>query len=375
VASGIPATALPNRMNSIRIDVTSERATYPVVIGAGIARALPALLEEHGITRQRLVVSCAPVWRLHGRRFRSVLSKRDTPALIADGERAKTLATVAGLYEHCLRRGLDRSAAMVAVGGGVVGDVAGFAAASYLRGLRLVQVPTTLLAQVDSAIGGKVGVNLPAGKNLVGAFHSASLVVCDPEVLRTLPRREFRAGLYEVVKYGMIASGSLFDRVHKRLDAIFDHDVDVLTSIVADCCRIKADVVMRDEREMGPRRALNFGHTIGHALEAITKYRRFRHGEAIGHGMLAAASLSVMRGALSSSDADRLAALIRDMGRLPSVIDLRISDALDVIARDKKVVNGRLHFVLAAGIGGTAIVSDVHTRELAQAMRAIGMKK
>jgi len=163
--------------------------------------------------------------------------------------------------------------------------------------------------------------------------------------------------------------------VHSQLGAIFDHDTDVLTPIVADCCRIKADVVMRDERESGPRRALNFGHTIGHALEAITKYRRFRHGEAIGLGMLAAASLSVMRGAMSPSDADRLAALIRDMGALPHVTDLRISDALDVIARDKKVVNGRLHFVLAAGIGGTVIVADVHTRELTQAMRAIGMKK
>jgi 3-dehydroquinate synthase len=362
-------------MNSIRIDVTSERATYPVVIGAGLARTLPALLEAQGITRQRMVVSCAPVWRLHGRRLRPLLGKRDKPALIPDGERAKTLATVAGLYEQCVRRGLDRSAAVIAIGGGVVGDVGGFAAASFLRGIRLVQVPTTLLAQVDSAIGGKVGVNLPAGKNLVGAFHSPALVACDPDLLGTLPRREFRAGLYEVVKYGVISSSTLFDRVHAQLGPILDHDPHVLTSIVADCCRIKADVVMRDERESGPRRALNFGHTIGHALEAITKYRRFRHGEAIGHGMLAAASLSVMRGALSPSDADRIAALIRDMGALPPVTDLRISDALDVIARDKKVVNGRLHFVLAAGIGGTAIVSDVHTRELTQAMRAIGMKK
>jgi 3-dehydroquinate synthase len=362
-------------MNPIHIDVTSERATYPVVIGAGLSRALPVLLEAQGITRQRMVVSSAPVWRLVGRRLRPILGKRDKPALIADGERAKTLATVSGLYEHCVRRGLDRSAAVIAVGGGVVGDVAGFAAASFLRGIRLVQVPTTLLAQVDSAIGGKVGVNLPAGKNLVGAFHSPALVACDPELLQTLPRREFRAGLYEVVKYGVIASPALFDRVHAQLKPIFAHDARVLTTIVADCCRIKADVVMRDERESGPRRALNFGHTIGHALEAVTKYRRFRHGEAIGHGMLAAASLSMMRGALSSSDADRLAAVIRDMGALPPVTDLRISDALDVIARDKKVVNGRLHFVLAAGIGSTAIVSDVHTRELTQAMRAIGMRK
>jgi 3-dehydroquinate synthase len=362
-------------MTPIRFLVTSERATYPVVIGAGIVKELPALLAGQGVTRQRLVVSSAPVWRLHGRRFRPVLAPKTKPALIPDGERAKTLATVAGIYDQCLHRGLDRSATVVAVGGGVVGDVAGFAAASYLRGINLVQVPTTLLAQVDSAIGGKVGVNLPSGKNLVGAFHSPALVACDPDVLRTLPRREFRAGLYEVVKYGIIASAPLFDRVQRNLAAIFDHEADVLVPVVAACCRIKADVVMADEREAGPRRALNFGHTIGHALESITRYRRFRHGEAIGHGMLAAARLSVLRGAFTAADEERLQDLIREMGTLPPVTDLRISDALDVIARDKKVVNGRLHFVLAAGIGATAIVSDVHTRELTQAMRAIGMRR
>jgi 3-dehydroquinate synthase len=362
-------------MTPIRIDVTAERTSYTVAIGPGLIRTLPALLAERGVTRQRLVVSCAPVWRLHGRRLKSILSKGDKPALIGDGERAKTLATVAGLYDHCLRRELDRSAAVIAVGGGVVGDVAGFAAATYLRGIRLVQIPTTLLAQVDSAIGGKVGVNLPAGKNLVGAFHPPALVACDPDLLRTLPRREFRAGLYEVVKYGVIASEPLFDRVHANLAKIFDHDPAIVTPVVADCCRIKADVVTRDERESGPRRALNFGHTIGHALEAITRYRRFRHGEAIGHGMLAAARLSVMRGTMTELDEARLADLIRAMGPLPPVTDLRISDALDVIAHDKKVVNGRLHFVLAAGIGGTDIVSDVHTRELSQAMKAIGMRR
>jgi 3-dehydroquinate synthase len=372
----MPSTGLaPNAMTPIRIDVTSERSTYPVLIGAGITRDLPAWLADRGVNRQRLVVSCAPVWRLHGRKLKGVLGPREKPALIPDGERAKTLATVTSLYEQCVSRRLDRSAAVVALGGGVVGDVGGFAAATYLRGITLVQVPTTLLAQVDSAIGGKVGVNLPSGKNLVGSFHSPSLVVCDPELLRTLPRREFRAGLYEVVKYGVIASGPLFERVQTHLAKIFACDPAILTTVVADCCRIKADVVMSDERESGPRRVLNFGHTIGHALESITRYRRFRHGEAIGYGMLAAARLSVMRGAFSLVDEERLAALIRDMGPLPAVTDLRASDALDVIARDKKVINGRLHFVLAAGIGGTVIVSDVHTRELTTAMRAIGMKR
>jgi 3-dehydroquinate synthase len=361
-------------MKPIRIDVTSERGSCPVLVGAGLVRDLPALLTARGVGRQRVVVTNRPIWRLHGRRARGALAPGDSPVFLADGERAKTLATVESIYDACVQRGLDRSAAVIALGGGVVGDVAGFAAATYLRGIRMVQVPTTLLAQVDSAIGGKVGVNLPAGKNLVGSFHSPALVVCDPLVLETLSRRQFRAGLYEVVKYGVIASSRLFGRVHRELKAIFERDPTALAPIVAACCRIKADVVMSDERELGPRRALNFGHTIGHALEAITRYRRFLHGEAIGYGMLAAARLSVQRGAMTLDDEERLAAVLEEMGPRPPVGDLRASDALDVIARDKKVLAGRLHFVLAAGIGTTAIVSDVHTRELVTAMRAIGMK-
>ena len=369
------AAPIIGAMPPIRINLTSERLDYQVLIGHGLAATLPDLLRRSGITTQRLVVSSAPVWRRHGRRFSGLLAPRTTPALIPDGERAKTLRTVAGIYTECQRRGLDRSAAIVAVGGGVVGDVAGFAAATYLRGITLVQVPTTLLAQVDSAIGGKVGVNLPTGKNLVGAFHPPALVACDPAVLSTLPAREFRAGLYEVVKYGVIATRSLFATVESKLDAIFDHEEEVMTRLVAECCRIKARVVMADERESGPRRALNFGHTVGHALEALTHYRRFRHGEAIGYGMLAAARLSVMRGLLSSEDEARLAHLIGRMGALPKVSDLRASDALDAIARDKKVVQGRLHFVLARGVGHTEIVADVRAAELRTAMAAIGMRR
>ncbi len=361
-------------MSMTRITVTSERGPYPVLIGSGSLATLPPLLDRHGFDKQRLVVSSAPIWRLHGGRARGLLARGDRPALMAVGERAKTLATVAGLYDACVKRTLDRAAAVVAIGGGVVGDVAGFTAASYLRGIGLVQVPTTLLSQVDSAIGGKVGVNLPAGKNLVGAFYSPSLVLCDTDVLSTLPRREFRAGLYEVVKYGVISSPKLFTRVATGLEAIFAHDPAMLQSIVAECCRIKARVVMSDERESGPRRVLNFGHTIGHALEAITGYRRFRHGEAVGYGMLAAAWLSTRRGALAEADLARLSDLIEAMGPLPRVTDLRAADALDVIARDKKVVSGRLHFVLAGGIGSTVIVSDVTTRELVLAMQAIGMQ-
>ena len=361
-------------MEHTRFDVTSERGTYKVVVGSGATTRLAALLTEQGVDRQRLVVSAPPVWRLQGTRLRNVIGPKDRPVLIPDGERAKTLATVSKIYEACVRRSLDRSGAVIAFGGGVVGDVAGFAAATYLRGIRLVQVPTTLLAQVDSSIGGKVGVNLTAGKNLVGSFHSPSLVVCDPDVLGSLNRREFRAGLYEVVKYGVISSAPLFERVAGGLVAIFNRDSATLTGLVTECCRIKAQVVMTDERESGLRRILNFGHTVGHALEAITEYRRFRHGEAIGYGMLAAAHLSAARGLMTSDDQARLTALIHDMGPLPPVADLRSSDALDIVSRDKKVVAGRLHFVLARGIGATEIVADVQTKEITAAMRHIGMK-
>ena len=361
-------------MTPIRIDVTSERGTYPVIIGSGALSRLPQLLDRHRIGSQRLVVSSARVWQLQGRRARGLLRRGDGPVMMGVGEGAKTLGTVARLYDACLARRLDRSGVVVAFGGGVVGDTAGFAAATWLRGVDFVQIPTTLLAQVDSAIGGKVGVNLPAGKNLVGAFYSPSLVVCDPDVLASLPRREFRAGLYEVVKYGIIASRPLFNRVQSRLDAIFDHDAATLTRVVADCCRIKADVVTSDERESGHRRILNFGHTVGHALEAVTGYRRFRHGEAIGYGMLAAARLSALRGALSEDDELRIGELVRALGRLPAVGDLSARQALEAIGRDKKVVAGRQHFVLAASIGSTVIVNDVTSRELVHVMKAIGMR-
>ena len=208
---------------------------------------------------------------------------RGTPRLIvADGERAKTPRTVGRVYDGLIDAGADRGAIVVALGGGVLGDLVGFAAATYLRGVRLVQVPTTLMAQVDSAIGGKVGVNHPRGKNLIGAFHPPRLVLVDPEALATLPPREFRAGLYEVIKYGVIADARVARPARRRLDAVLTQRGDALAEMVTTCCRIKAGVVSSDEREGGLRRILNFGHTAGHALEAAAGYRRLRHGEAVG---------------------------------------------------------------------------------------------
>ena len=362
-------------MDPTRIEVRSERTTYPVAVGAGLLSRLSALLRETGLAGQITLVTSAPIWRLHGSRLGSFLPADVTPVFMPDGERAKTLNTVVRLYDAFAARAVDRSGVIVALGGGVIGDVAGFAAATFLRGVRLIQVPTTLLAQVDSAIGGKVGVNLSAGKNLIGAFHPPSLVVCDPDVLVSLPRREFRSGLYEVVKYGVIASRPLFERVAAALDDLFAHDRSVLVPVIAECCRIKADVVSRDEREAGPRRVLNFGHTIGHALEAATKYRRFRHGEAIAYGMRAAAHLSADRGLLAAEDHERIRSLLQQLGPLPAIEDVTRNDVLDAIWRDKKVANGRLHFVLAAGLGATEIVNDVTTEELDAALQAIGVRR
>jgi 3-dehydroquinate synthase len=366
-------TSLTPSADSVRFDIRTPSAQYAVEIGSGTAARLGAILDGIRVPARRFIVSSPAVWRLHSARFGGVSAEE--PILIPDGERFKHVGTVGRIYDALIRAAADRASAIVAVGGGVVGDVAGFAAATYLRGVPVVQVPTTLLAQVDSAIGGKVGVNHSMGKNLIGAFHQPAAVVIDPDVLATLPRREFRAGLYEVVKYGVIASRSLFDRVGSTLTALFAREAGALLPVIAESCRIKASIVEQDERESGLRRTLNFGHTVGHALEAITKYRRFRHGEAIAYGMLAAAELAVARGVFPEADRDGLAAHIMQMGPLPPVGDLSSGPVIEASARDKKVIAGRLHFVLPTTIGATTTVTDVTTTELLSALKAIGLKE
>jgi 3-dehydroquinate synthase len=357
-----------------QVDVRTGGGSYPIVIGSDLLSTVDALLD--GLTsspRRRIVVSSPTVWRLHGAALPMSL-RREAAILIPDGEKNKTLATASRIYDGLIRAGADRATTLVAFGGGVIGDVAGFAAATYLRGIPCVQVPTTLLAQVDSAIGGKTGVNHMLGKNLIGAFQQPVAVISDPGPLATLPRREFRSGLYEVVKYGMIASRELFNRVLTSLPAVFGREPAALEPIIIESSRIKADVVQTDEREAGPRRVLNFGHTAGHALEAITKYRRYRHGEAIAYGMLIAAELAVARKALDAADRGALASLITHMGPLPPIADLPASQAADAIRRDKKVVAGKLHFVLPVAIGKVEVVDDVSQRELVKALKAVGMR-
>jgi 3-dehydroquinate synthase len=361
-------------MTPVRIDVTTPSRAYTVTIEDNAIERLGAILDEVDAPERRFVVSSPLVWRLHGatlaRSFES-----EPPILVPDGERHKQLPTVVRIYDALVRANADRASTLVTFGGGVIGDMAGFAAATYLRGIALVHVPTTLLAQVDSAIGGKVGVNHPLGKNLIGAFYQPHAVVVDPTVLSTLPRREFRAGLYEVVKYGVTSSAALFDRVTRDRTAIFAREPEALTPVIAESCGIKARVVSADEREAGLRRILNFGHTAGHAIEAVTKYRRYRHGEAVAYGMLVAAELASARGAFSERDKQALADLIAGLGPLPAINDVSTVQILEAVRRDKKVVSGRLHFVLPTGIGSTAIVDDVTEKEMKEALKRVGFRK
>jgi 3-dehydroquinate synthase len=356
-----------------RIVVTAASGSYPVIIGSGAIEMLGSEIGAAKLGARRLLIASHRVWDLHGQRFRKAGADR-TPILIEDGERYKNLNTVARVLDALVKVNADRATVVIAVGGGVIGDVVGFAAATYLRGVPVVHVPTTLLAQVDSAIGGKTGVNHPLGKNLIGAFHAPSLVAADPVVLETLPRREFRAGLYEVIKYGVIVEPALLDRMRESLPAIFARDAGAVAPLVSASCRIKARVVSADERESGLRRVLNFGHTVGHALEAVTKYKRFRHGEAVGYGMQAALAIGVVRGVTPKSLSEEVHALITQLGPLPPVADISAKEVLAAITRDKKIVSGTLHFIAAADRGKTVELTDVTEKEIKTALKTLGLK-
>ena len=361
----------PRRTRSSLVATVTVRRdeAYPILVEPGLAASLPDTLDRLRIPPRRLVVTSPRVWRHHGDRLASLTR---APMLVADGERAKTLRTAGALYTRLLDERVDRRTTIVVVGGGVLGDLVGFVSATLMRGLPLVQVPTTVVAQVDAAIGGKVGVNVSAGKNLVGAFYQPRAVLVDPIFLETLPAREFRAGLYEVIKYALIASQPLFDTLSGMEWAALPTHSDRLAAIVAACVRIKADVVTRDERDAGPRLALNFGHTIGHALETVTGYRVLRHGEAVGLGMIAAIHLSVARGLLSRAAADRMVNLVASPGQLPDVEGIPLDDIVDALWLDKKRTAGhRFTFVLSRGVGRVSIATDVEAREVRAACLAM----
>jgi 3-dehydroquinate synthase len=330
--------------------------SYSIIVGANLLPRLGRDCAALGLGRRCAIISDRNVARHYGKAVeRSLRSAGFEPCSITvpAGETAKSLKTVHACYDRLSAHRLERKSFIVALGGGVVGDLAGFVAATYLRGIPFVQAPTTLLAQVDSSVGGKTGVNLKAGKNLVGAFHQPRLVLCDLNTLKSLPPREYRAGLAEVIKYGIIHDGALFARLERDLARLLKLDARVLADVVARCCEIKADVVGQDETEGGLRAILNFGHTIGHALEAISSYGRYLHGEAISVGQVAAAELSAAMLGLPQLDVERIAALFRRAG-LPTSVELNRREMKQLFATmrvDKKVSDGKVNFVLAKKIG------------------------
>src|SRR5213595_1395536 len=306
-------------MKMKRILVKSSVGPYSILSGAGVIRRAAQEIKGLGQFSSLHVVSSPKVWRAVGESVRRGLrlSKGSTIHLFDDAESAKNLRSVEEITRSLCRAGADRKSLLVAVGGGVVGDVAGFAAASFLRGVKLVHIPTTLVSQVDSSIGGKTGVNLPEGKNLVGAFYPPRLVIADPDLLRTLPDREFRGGLAEVIKHAVIADASKFALLEKDMDKILLRDRDALRSLIPRNIQIKARVVSRDERESGLREILNFGHTFAHALESVTHYRRYQHGEAVAWGMMAAAFLGYELKVTPAPDVSRIISLVCRLEPLP----------------------------------------------------------
>ena len=277
---------------------------------------------------------------------------------IPDGERVKTMATIENLSTRLVKAGADRGSALIAFGGGVVGDLTGFLASVYMRGIPVIQVPTTLLAQVDAAIGGKTGVNLAAGKNLLGTFHHPVAVVIDPAVLATLPDREFRAGLFEALKCGVISNREVFEYMETNREKLLQRDPEALEWLIGEAIAVKAQVVGQDEREAGVRRVLNFGHTIGHALEAETKYKQFLHGEAVAWGMVAATMLSVAMQKTPPETAQRIIAAVLAYSPLPKV-NIRPKSLVRRLAMDKKSRNGVPHFVLPVEIGKVEVSNEV----------------
>ncbi len=347
-----------------------------IKIGSGL---LETIGRECG--RALLGKRCAIISDAHvAPRFGGVVQKSlgragfDSEVIVVPaGEGSKSLKSVEKCYDQLAAHRLERKSFIIALGGGVVGDLAGFVAATYLRGIPFVQVPTTLLAQVDSSVGGKVGVNLKAGKNLVGAFHQPRLVLCDLDTLRTLPMREYRAGLAEVIKYGIIYDAPLFERLEREMKKLLRRDPKVLAEVIARCCEIKAEVVAQDETENGLRAILNFGHTIGHALEAISHYGKYLHGEAISIGQVAAARLSAELNGLSSGDVERIGGLFR-RAELPTHVDLNSAQRRKLFSAmklDKKVSGGEIKFVLARRIGKVEFGQKVPTALIEKTLSSV----
>ena len=342
-----------------------------MLVERGLLRSAGAVLRDVVPSESRVFAVASPRVRKH---WGSSLTKSFTRAggkveflEMPDGERSKKLSQLEKLASKLVKRGADRRSVILALGGGVVGDVGGFLASVFMRGVPVVQIPTTLLAQVDSAIGGKTGVNLTSGKNLIGTFHQPLVVLVDPDVLATLPEREYRSGLFEAMKYGVIRNPAIFELMESNREALLRRDGALLETLIAECIRVKAAVVSADERESGERRILNFGHTIGHALEAETGYKKLLHGEAVGWGMIAAALIGYALDITDSLTAQRIIATVFAYGPLPK-FNVQARRILQRLLADKKTVSGIPHFVLATGMGAVEVVNTVPQRVILHAI-------
>lgn len=345
-------------MEMVRVELGSR--SYEILIEPGLMERIGSVTADRIPERRLFLITNPVVGDLYLEQVRQSLESAGfdvTHLLVPDGEPAKNLHTVENIYTYLIAQKADRRSTLAALGGGVTGDIVGFVAATFLRGVPYIQIPTTLLAQVDSSVGGKTGVNHSLGKNLIGAFYQPRLVCVDPNTLRTLSEREYRAGLFEVIKYGLIYDEDFFAYLESHLDALKERNPADLVRVIHRCCEIKAEVIAQDEREGGLRQILNFGHTIGHALEAATDYERFKHGEAVAYGMLAAARLSREAAGLDESALNRIRNITFHLGPLPSAADISFGDLLEAMQRDKKRRDDQLVFVLLPSIGQTKILS------------------
>jgi 3-dehydroquinate synthase len=352
-------------MRTVHVDLGEK--SYDIHIGEKCLGHLPELLTGVAVDSVSLLISDELVFSLYGEEVLGILRGAGynvEAAVIKGGESCKSMTTLEWLYEQMITHGLDRSSTVFALGGGVVGDLAGFAAASFMRGIGYIQIPTSLLAQVDSSVGGKTGVNLPLGKNLVGAFYQPGLVLADVNLLNTLAEKEYKTGLAEVIKYGVIWDGAFFDFLETNAEKIKDRNMECLTHIVQRCCEIKAEIVSQDEKEAGLRALLNLGHTFGHAFETLTAYAKFTHGEAVAIGTVCAARLAEKQGMMSAPDAGRIIDLINDYGLPVDYGDLVADDIIERMRMDKKSTAGKIKLVLPVGIGKSEITASITDEQI-----------
>ena len=357
------------------VDVNLGSRSYRIVVASGALQSVGERLRELRLGSRAALVSDGAIMRLYGKTVVASLESAGftvTTIDVPEGEAAKTLAVAEHCWDRLLTAGLDRTSTVLALGGGAVGDVAGFAAATYMRGINFVQLPTTVLAQVDASIGGKTAIDHPLGKNMIGAFHQPRLVVVDPAVARTLPEREFRSGLAEIVKHGIVLDADYFAELERDLAPLAARDLGVLERIIGGSCRLKAAVVERDEREAELRHVLNYGHTIGHALEAATGYTRYAHGEAVSLGIVAEARLARRLGIADDETTTRQERMLETLGLPVRAPSIDVEPIVSAMARDKKAKDGRVPFVLAPRIGAFRIVYDVPTTEIRAVIASLG---